>query len=394
MTRYGELVQRAPFYRAVPEERWNDWHWQLRNRIYDYNTLCKVLEITDCNALCEVLEWNSEGKEIALVEQAIQKFPLAITPYTANEMWRHLHRGSFDWFKALALIYVATPLEPASFSPENIDGTGEDITSPAPRTHQFFPDRVLVRLNTMCPSLCRYCYVRRKVRAVGAHISRETVEEIVAYVKSNNNIRDVIISGGDPLLVSDDYLAWVLSRFRQIPHVDILRIDTKVPNSLPQRITDDLCHMLAEFHPLYMNIHITHPCELTDEMRVACKKLADKGVVLGAHIPLLRGINDSCEVIEELVVGLLKIRVRPYMLIHFITTEGAEHFRTPIKTGLEIMDYLLGRVSGLAMPMYVLYLPNGGGKVPLMPNYVVKHEGRKIYFRNYQGKIFEYEDRD
>jgi lysine 2,3-aminomutase len=376
----ASLQSRAPEYEGVPEESWNDWGWHLRNRIYDYSGLCRVLD------------WH--GEDPTSVEQVTQKYPLAITPYTANEMWGHLQERRLDDFNALRLIYIANSLEEDSFSADAIDGTGEDVSSPVPYTHRFFPDRVLVRLNSMCPSLCRYCYVRRKVEAVGPPIPQDTLAQIAAYVKNNRNIRDVILSGGDPLLVSEEFLFSVLSRFREIPHVDILRIDTKVPNSLPQRITEELSNMLARFHPLYVNIHIAHPCEMTLDMRNACGRLASQGVILGAHIPLLKGINDSPTTIEKLVVELLRNRVRPYMLIQYIKTDGANHYGVPLKRGLEIMEHLWGRVSGLAVPTFVLYLPRGGGKIPLMPQYILKQERNLLYVKNWRGVVYQYEAPD
>ena len=373
-----DCITRAPTYRDIELRSWADWRWQLRNRVYDYDKLCEIVGS---------IPYVKLG-----INVATQYHRLAVTPYTTNEMWRHLTNGNSEAFRVLWSIYTPSSDEVLSLSENPVDGTGEDIDPPTTHTHQFFPDRVLVRISRMCPSLCRYCFVRHKLDATLETISETELQEAVDYVVHNHAVRDVIISGGDPLLVSDRFLEKTLSLFREIKHVQILRIDTKVPNSLPQRITPNFAALLSKFGPLYMNIHISHPCELTEEMKTACALLADHGIILSAHIPLLAGINDNARVIENLCVSLLANRVRPYMLIHYIKTEGAEHFRTPIDTGIQIMEWLLGKVSGLAMPMFVVYLPNGGGKVPLSPNYVVGMDEDKLMLRNFQGRVFAYED--
>jgi KamA family protein len=363
-------------YKNIPEHEWNDWRWQLKNRVYDYEILCNLLGIS---------EENGE-----LINQVINRYPLALTPYTIREMYKFLSEGKINEFNVLWKIYVPSKKELLSFSENPVVGTGEDLTTPFENCYQFFPDRVLIRITSMCPSLCRYCFVRQKVSSKGRMLNKEEIYKISEFLRKRENIRDVIISGGDPLLISDDYLTFILRTLREIPHVDILRIDSKVPNSLPQRITPELAKILSSFNPVYLNTHITHPCEITQEVKYACNLLADHGIILGAHIPLLRGINDSPEVVEQLVIQLLKLRVRPYMLIHYIQTDGADHFATSIEKGIEIIEHLWGRVSGLAVPQYVLYLPQGGGKIPLSPNYVLKREGNSLIVKNYEGRIFKY----
>ncbi|MEM3112752.1 MAG: KamA family radical SAM protein [Candidatus Anstonellales archaeon] len=365
------------FWAHISLDQWNDWRWQLKNRIYDYSELCHLIGLRE--------------EHLVDIASITKRYPMAVTPYIINEMFKCLQVGDIDGFNILRKIYLPDIKEINSFSDSPIVGTGEDVGSPVSNCYQFFPDRVVIRLTSLCPSMCRYCFVRNKVGPTGKLISNENLEMVIQYIKETSSIRDVIISGGEPLLISDSALESVLKKFRSISHVEILRIDSKAPNSLPQRITPNLVKLLTQFKPIYLNTHIVNPIELTADMISACSLLADAGIILGAHIPLLSGINDSPEIIEKLVLNLLKNRIRPYMLIHYIKTDGADHFATTVEKGIEIIENIWGKVSGLAIPTYVLYLPKGGGKVPLVPQYVLKKEGGKFHLKNFEGKIFQYE---
>jgi len=357
-------------------EIWNDWRWHIKNRIFDYEDLCKLLELNKCEDVSSVTK----------------RYPMAITPYIAYQMYRFLSNGYIKEFKVLWNIYVPQAIEQKSFGEVPITGTGEEETPFNHRSYQFFPDRVLIRLTYMCSSICRYCFIRHKVGLNGSFMSLDELKDIASKIEVNKQIRDVIISGGDPLIASDKYLEKVIELFKNIPQIKILRIDTKIPISLPQRITYEFLSIVKKFSPIYINIHVTHHSEITDEVAKALTLLVKNGAILGAHIPLLKGINNEPEDIEELVVKLLEVGVKPYMLIHYIKTDGADHFATSVKQGIKIIDYLWGRVSGMGVPIFVIYLPHGGGKVPLFPNYMKKKEKGVYIVKNFQGKIFRYDE--
>lgn len=271
------------------------------------------------------------------------------------------------------------------------DPLGEDQMSPVPNITHRYPDRVLFLTTSQCGMYCRFCTRKRKVGNF-SKISMRELESAFQYIEEHKEIRDVIMSGGDPLMLTDAMLEKILKRLRSIPHVEIIRIGTRMPVVLPHRITPKLVRMLKKYHPIYVNTHFNHPWEITPESKRACELLADAGIPIGNQTVLMRGVNDNPEVIKELFRKLLLIRVRPYYLYQADLTKGANHFRTPVKVGLEIMDKLRGHISGLAVPYYVIDAPGGGGKIPLLPQYVLYQDDEKLVLRNYKYETFVYPD--
>jgi lysine 2,3-aminomutase len=267
----------------------------------------------------------------------------------------------------------------------------EDAMSPVPNITHRYPDRALFLTTSQCGLYCRFCTRKRKV---GNHdkISMRGLESAFKYLEQHTEIRDVILSGGDPLMLTDTMLEKILARLRQIPHIEIIRIGSKMPCVLPQRITPKLCDMIKKYHPVYINTHFNHPWEITPQSSKACEMLANAGIPVGNQMVLMKGVNDDADVIKELVQKLLKIRVRPYYMYMADETKGANHFRTSIETGIKIIEALRGHTSGLAIPHFVIDAPGGGGKIPLLPNYVLHHDADKIVLRNYQNKIFSYKN--
>ncbi|MGE5411844.1 MAG: KamA family radical SAM protein [Clostridiales bacterium] len=271
------------------------------------------------------------------------------------------------------------------------DPLNEDAMSPVPNITHRYPDRVLFLVTSQCGMYCRFCTRKRKV-GNSDKISMKGLESAFNYIQSHSEIRDVILSGGDPLMLTDYMLEKILIRLRQIEHVEIIRLGTKMPCVLPQRITPKLCSMLKKYHPLYINTHFNHPWEITPESSRACQMLADAGCPVGNQSVLMKGVNDDPDTIKELMQKLLKIRVKPYYLYMADETKGANHFRTSIRTGIEIMDKLRGHTSGLAIPYFVIDAPGGGGKIPILPEYVLHHDDEKIVLRNYKNDIYVYKD--
>jgi lysine 2,3-aminomutase len=284
---------------------------------------------------------------------------------------------------------------PSSEELDDYDGSedplNEDAMSPVPNITHRYPDRVLFLVTSQCGMYCRFCTRKRKV-GNSDKISMRNLESAFKYIEQHKEIRDVILSGGDPLMLTDTMLEKILKRLRQIPHLEIIRLGTKMPCVLPQRITPKLCNMIKKYHPVYVNTHFNHPREVTPEARKACGMLADAGCPVGNQTVLMKGVNDDADVIKELMQKLLSMRVKPYYLYMADETKGANHFRTSIRKGIEIMDKLRGHTSGLAVPYFVIDAPGGGGKIPLLPEYVVHQDVEKIVLRNYKGDIYVYED--
>jgi lysine 2,3-aminomutase len=362
---------RKRYFPTSTQADWNDWRWQLRNRIRDVRTLAMILDLSTAER--EALE----GQYGAL--------PLNITPYYASlldgrDPQHPIRRG---------VVPVAAEREHA-FG-ESADPLSEEHTSPVAGLVHRYPDRVLFLVTEFCSTNCRYCTRSRMVSETNtAHSQMGQWQQAIAYIEAHPEIRDVLISGGDPLTLADDQLEWLLSRLRQIPHVEFVRIGTKVPVVLPQRITPALTRMLKRYHPLWMSIHFMHPEEITPEVIQACTRLADAGIPLGSQTVLLAGINDNVETMKHLVHGLLKMRVRPYYLYQCDPIIGSAHFRTPVEKGLEIIKGLRGHTTGYAVPTYVIDAPGGGGKIPLLPDYVVGREGNDLVLRNYEGNTYRY----
>jgi lysine 2,3-aminomutase len=361
------------FYAQVCAGEWNDWHWQLRNRIRTIEQLSRFLELT--------------VDEITAILRRRGTLPLSITPYYASLL------DPADSHHPLRRTVVPVNDEYIRSQGEAEDPLGEDRDSPVDGIVHRYPDRVLFLVTESCSTNCRYC---TRSRMVGGNTVRSGLkrrwEGAIRYVEENPQIRDVLISGGDPLTLSDEKLQWLLSRLRAVRHVELLRIGTKVPVVLPQRITPALTRMLKRFHPLWMSIHFTHPQELTQEAEAACGRLADAGIPLGSQTVLLAGINDSVETMRQLMHGLVRMRVKPYYLYQCDPILGSAHFRTPVRKGLDIIEGLRGFTTGYAVPTYVIDAPGGGGKIPLLPHYEIGRDEDDLLLRNYEGKIFRYPD--
>ncbi len=359
-----------PLWRNVLEREWNDWRWQLRHRITTYEQLKEILELTP--------------EEVEGIKQSKGRLALAVTPYFASLM---------DPSNPNCPIRrQAIPrIEERHISKSDmVDPCGEDKDSPVPGLVHRYPDRVLLLVTDQCAVYCRYCTRRRLVGTNERSITEGNFEEVLKYLKSHRKVRDVLLSGGDPLLLENERLEEILSRIRALPHIELLRIGTRVPVTLPQRITTGLVRMLRKYHPLMMSIHFTHPKEITEAVRGACSDLADAGIPLGSQTVLLKGINDKPHIMRKLVQELLKIRVRPYYIYQCDLAMGTEHFRTSIATGIQIIEKLRGHTTGYAVPTYVVDAPGGGGKIPVEPVYLVSRGKGKVVLRNYEGKVFEY----
>ncbi len=366
-------IFRKRFYPEITRFEWYDWHWQLRNAITDVDTLARIVNL-------------SENERQAMLHHA-GALPVAITPYYASLLNAH------DPSDAIRRCVVPVVDECLHTAGEEEDPLCEDADSPVPGIVHRYPDRVLFLVTDICSTYCRYCTRSRMIGRSKQHfVDLAKWEKAIEYIENNPKIRDVLLSGGDPLTLSDEKLEWLLSRLRRIPHIELIRIGTKVPVVLPQRITPALTTMLKRYHPLWISIHITHPDELTPEMSAACIRLADAGIPLGSQTVLLSGINDEVSTMARLVHGLLQIRVRPYYLYQCDPIPGSSHFRTPISKGLEIIQGLRGHTTGYAVPTYVVDAPGGGGKIPLLPDYVVGWDKGDLLLRNYAGNVYRYPD--
>ncbi len=269
------------------------------------------------------------------------------------------------------------------------DPLNEEGDMPVPELVHRYPDRVLLMVNNQCPVICRFCTRKRKIGFPGV-VSRETLRRGIEYIRNHSEVRDVILSGGDPLLVPDKELDRILGELRSIPHLEIIRIGTRVPGTLPQRVTPELCDILKKYHPLYFNMHFNHPDEITPEVERACNMLADTGIPLGSQTVLLKGVNDDPKVMKKLMHKLLMIRIKPYYIYQADMALGTDHFRTDVQKGLDLINDLQGHTSGMGVPYFVIDAPGGGGKVRLLPNTVVEHNGKEIIIKNYEGKVFRY----
>jgi lysine 2,3-aminomutase len=361
------------FWCDVPDADWNDWRWQLKHRITTAEQLQKFLP-------------TLTPEEFAGAKLANTKLALAITPYFFNL----IDPADENCPIRLQVIPKVAETRPAPW--EMSDPCGEDAHSPVPGLVHRYPDRVLFLVTDRCAAYCRYCTRSRLVSNASGYDFHPDFDRQIAYIEQHREVRDVLLSGGDPLLLSDEKLEQLLSRLRAIPHVEFLRIGSRIPTFLPQRITPALCAMLKKFHPLFLSIHANHPRELTTEVREALGRLADAGIPLGNQSVLLKHVNDDVVVMKALVHKLLMCRVKPYYLYQCDLISGSAHLRTSVKKGLEIMEQLRGHTSGYAVPTYVIDAPGGGGKVPVAPEYVLCRNAGRVLIRNYEGKIFEYPD--
>jgi lysine 2,3-aminomutase len=351
-------------WKGVSAEQWNDWKWQLSHRISTFDKLNAVIYLT-----------KNEEEAIRL---CWQKFPMAITPYFSSL----LH--PFNPRCPIRLQCIPRKKELLVGKNDMIDPCGEDRDAVVPNLIHRYPDRVLLLATTKCAVYCRYCTRRRLVGRREVDITQENVDAICRYLRKNKKIRDVLISGGDPFLLENTRLESILRQVRAIRHIEMVRIGTRVPVTLPMRVTESLTSMLRQYHPLFVNIHFTHPKEITPEVRQACGLLVDAGIPLGSQTVLLRGINDQPSTLKQLVHELLKIRVRPYYLYQCDPAMGIDHFKTPISKGIEIIQSLRGFTTGHAVPR--------GGKIPVGPDYVLGYQNGVMTLRNYAGEIYHYRE--
>ena len=363
--------QEIKLFKDVNPLDWEDWHWQIKNRILTKEVLSKIINLT-----------KEEEKGI---EQASGRLKMAITPYWASLM------DPNDPSCPVRRQAVPTIYESIIGPHEMIDPCAEDRDMPTPGLVHRYPDRVLFLATEQCAMYCRHCTRRRRVGEDKEDTDLKTrMDRAIEYIKANRKIRDVLISGGDPLILEDEVLEEIIKRFKELPQIELLRLGTRVPVSLPQRITSKLVAMLKKYSPLWISIHFNHPKEITKRCKIACDMLADAGIPLGSQTVLLKGINDRPYIMKKLMHELLKIRVRPYYIYQCDPVRGTSHFRTPVAVGINIMEKLRGHTSGYAVPTYVIDGPGGGGKIPVGPNYVLSQAKGKYVLRNYKGKIYTY----
>ena len=362
--------RRKILFPEVTDEQWNDWKWQVKNRIETLDQLKKYIKLTP---------EEEEG-----VRKTLSTLRMAITPYYLSLI------DPDDPHCPIRRQAIPTAAETFQAPEDLLDPLHEDEDSPTPGLTHRYPDRVLMLITDMCSMYCRHCTRRRFAGQKDAESPNDRIEKCIEYVERTPVVRDVLLSGGDALMVSDAKLEYIIKRLRAIPHVEIIRIGSRTPVVCPQRITDDLCNMLKKYHPIWLNTHFNHPNEVTPESAAACARLADAGIPLGNQSVLLRGVNDCVHVMKHLVHELVKMRVRPYYIYQCDLSMGLEHFRTPVSKGIEIIEGLRGHTSGFAVPTFVVDAPGGGGKTPVMPQYVISQSPGKVVLRNFEGVITTY----
>ncbi len=363
-------MMRNELFKEIPAEQWNDWKWQYKNRIMTADDLSKYIELSD--------------EERQGIEKCLDSYQMAITPYVLslldlNNPFDPIRR---QFIPSTDELYIAPE--------EQRDPLHEETDSPCTGLTHRYPDRVLFLVTNQCSSYCRHCTRRRFAGQIDTALSQKQLDDSIEYIKNHEEVRDVLISGGDPLTLSDSKLEYILSNLRSIKHVEIIRIGTRIPVVMPQRITDELCEMLKKYHPLWMNIQINHPDEITEECETACSKLLSAGIPIGNQTVLLAGVNDCVHVMRKLVRRLVQIRVRPYYIYQCDLSLGLSSFRTTVSKGIEIIEGLQGHTTGFAVPTYVIDAPGGGGKIPIMPNHIISQGFRKYVLRNYEGRITTY----
>jgi lysine 2,3-aminomutase len=357
-------------WKDVTEEKWDDWQWQVRNRIVTVDQLKKVINLS-----------VNEAEEI---EGSLSTLRMAITPYFASLI------DPTDKNCPIRKQAVPSVQELHLGNADMEDPLYEEIDSPTPGLTHRYPDRVLLLITDQCSMYCRHCTRRRFAGTTDRALPMEQIDKAVNYIREHPEIRDVLLSGGDALLLSDERLEIIIKKLREIPHVEIIRLGTRTPVVMPQRITEDLVNMLKKYHPIYVNIQFNHPKEITKTSEVACDRLNGAGIPIGNQSVLLKGINDQPAIMKELVQGLLKIRVKPYYIYQCDLSQGIEHFRTPVSRGIEIIESLRGHTTGMAVPTFVIDAPGGGGKIPIAPQYLISQSDGKVILRNYEGNIFAY----
>jgi lysine 2,3-aminomutase len=365
----GRSFKEIPLWKDITEAQWNDWHWQLKNRITTTDKLRKVIPVSD--------------EEAEAINQCLKLMRMAISPYYASLI------DPDDPNDPIRKQAVPTLAETHRAPGECSDPLHEDVDSPAPGLTHRYPDRVLFLVTDQCSMYCRHCTRRRFAGQKDRARSRVELSAAFDYIRKTPAVRDVILSGGDPLTLDDDHLEAILAELKKIPHVEIIRIGSRMPVVLPQRVTPQLAAMLAKYHPLWLNVQFSHPNELTPEAEKACDILSRQGIPLGNQSVLLRGVNDCTEVMKKLVQGMMKFRVRPYYIYQCDMSFGLSHFRTSVAKGIEIIECLRGHTSGLAVPTYVVDSTGGGGKIPVAPQYLISQAEGEVILRNYANKIFK-----
>ncbi|MGE0078316.1 MAG: lysine 2,3-aminomutase [Bacteroidales bacterium] len=370
MFNFQNKSRRQEFFPTVSDNDWNDWKWQVRNRIETLEELKKYINLT--------------AEEEEGIRKSLQTLRMAITPYYLSLV------DPNDPNCPVRKQAIPSAAETHTSAADLLDPLHEDGDSPVPGLTHRYPDRVLFLITDMCSMYCRHCTRRRFAGQKDAATPKDNITKGIEYIANHPEVRDVLLSGGDALLVSDSILEDIIARLRAIPHVEIIRIGSRVPVVLPQRITDDLVNMLKKYHPIWLNTHFNHSNEVTPESVEACAKLANAGVPLGNQSVLLRGVNDCPSVMKKLVHNLVMMRVRPYYIYQCDLSMGLEHFRTPVSKGIEIIESLRGHTSGYAVPTFVVDAPGGGGKTPVMPQYVISQMPGKVILRNFEGVITTY----
>jgi len=370
ITEKSNPAPRPALWADVSEDQWEDWHWQLANRI------------TSIDQLEQIIHLSQDEKEV--IARSLNRLRMAITPYYASLM-------AYDDPRCPIRIRAVPTMAETNFVPEDLlDPLHEDIDSPTPGITHRYPDRALFLVTDQCSMYCRHCTRRRYAGEFDQPRKQSEIDDAIAYIRETKGIRDVLLSGGDPFTLSTNRLEEIIARLYEIPHVEIIRYGTAIPVVLPQRINDSLVKMLKKYQPVWINTHFNHPKEITPRSRAALAKLADAGFALGNQSVLMRGLNDCPYIIKELCQRLVENRVRPYRLYQCDLSSGISHFRTSISAGIQIIEHLSGHTTGFAVPEFVVDLPGGGGKMPVNPRYMISQSDRVVIFRNYEGVIAKY----
>lgn len=366
------LERRYQYFKDVSDDDWNDWKWQTSNRIKNAVQLRKYMTLTT--------------EEEHTIEQVLGSLRMAITPYyltliDPNNPNCPIRKQAIPFGSELLM-----------GKNDLLDPLAEDHDSPVPGLTHRYPDRVLFLITDMCSTYCRHCTRRRFAGQKDAELKIEQIDRAIEYIKNHEEVNDVLLSGGDAFMASDERIEYILKKLRAIDHVQVIRFGTRTPVVMPQRVTEKLVNMLKKYHPIWVNTHFNHPDEITIESKLAIDRLADAGIPVGNQSVLLKGVNDCVHIMRKLVKGLIAIRVRPYYLYQCDLSKGIEHFRTSISKGIEIIEGLRGHISGFAVPTFVVDAPGGGGKIPVMPNYVVSQAPGKVILRNFEGVITTYSE--
>lgn len=366
------------FSKIIPEANiynWYNWEWQIKHTVRDIGNFERVSGI------------KFSPEERAAIERTVNKFPLAITPYYLSQIDTSDYKNDPIFRQSFP-----NPDELVISNADMLDPLSEDADSPVKGITHRYPDRVLFHVSNSCAMYCRHCTRKRKVGDIDLTPTKADILKGIEYIKNNTVVRDVLLSGGDPLMLSDGFLDWIITQVKAIPHVEVVRIGTRMPVVLPYRINDSLIKMLKKHSPIWINTHFNHPKELTNDAIMALHKLADAGIPLGNQSVLLAGVNDCVNIMKKLVRKLVQNRVRPYYLYQCDLSIGLSHFRTPVSKGIEIMEGLRGHTSGFAIPTFVVDAPGGGGKIPITPNYMISCSTNKVVLRNFEGIITSYQE--